>query len=339
MAGEDNRVPLNLKRSDGGRRRAVLAVLAVLAAPAWAQAPSRMVRIGFLIPGPDTHDQKWMSLLKTGLAELGYVEGRNLTMIVRRPAGLAPELAAAVAEMARQRPDLIVAFGHAALAALKKAGRPEPLVMTDVIDPALAGFMVNPSRPGGNVTGPGAGDSHDIVSQQIETLRALQVKLPRLTVLMSDSALQAPQLKAVQQIAKGADLKVHSVVARDLEELGKAFAGLPAAGKGAVLVLGGYPQSSLRQQIAQLGLRHKVPVVAAQRAYAEDGALFSIGADPVQHFQMAARYADKILNGARPADMPVEQPARLELVINGNTVAALGLSVPHLLRLRADEVI
>lgn len=322
------------------RRQIVLGLASVLAGavPAvWGQARPGMVRIGYLPAGPDVADQKWIGMLRTALDGLGYVEGRNLNLVVGRPDGTPEGMKAAVFEMARQQPNLVVTFGNEPVLATRKYGMQVPVVMTFATDPQGAGLVGNLSRPGGLITGPTLGVDDALFAKQLALLRTLLPKLKSVVVLTSDKR-QAKQLKAIQELATPMGLKVRGFTARDRDELASAFKSAKA-GKAAILAWGDYPQSWMRQQVGQYGLKYKVPVVAVHRGYVEAGALCSVGVRPQQQFEVAARYIDKILGGAKPGDLPVEIPTEFEHVINGKTAAALGIALSRELRLVTDQVI
>ncbi len=330
----------SMKTQFYAQRRQLLTLLAsALASPAvLAQARPGNARIGYMPAGPDVAWQTWVNALREALAALGYQEGRNLTLIIGRPDGTAAGMKAAIKDMQMQQPQVIVTFGNEPANALRKSGMNVPIVMAYATDPQGQGLVSNLSRPGGTVTGASSGIDGSLFAKQFELLHQLLPKTKKVMVLSADKKREASLMHAVSRAAKEAGYTLRSRGARDREELSSAFRAAKAD-KAAILVWGDYPQSWMREQIGQFGLDHKVPVVAVNRGYVEWGALCSVGAPPKWHFEMAARYADKILNGAKPADMPIESPTETEIVINGKTAAALGIALSNDMRLRANEVL
>lgn len=323
------------------RRRWMLGLAAVLAGAlpaAVAQARLGTLRLGFMPAGPDVAGQYWLSLLRKALGDLGYAEGRNMTLHIGRPDGTPEGMKAAVADMMSRQPNLIVTFGNEPVIALKRVAVGVPIVMTYATDPLGRGLVSNLSRPGGMVTGPSSGVDLGLFTKQLHALRAVLPKLSKVMVLTSGHASHAGQVKAIAAVGKTMGITVRGYVARDRDELASAFKSAKA-GKSAILAWGDYPQSWMRQQVGEFGLLHKVPVVAANRAYTEAGALMSVGVSPRLQFETAANYIDKILGGAKPGELPIENPTSTEWVINGATAAAIGVHLSHEVKLRAEEVI
>jgi putative ABC transport system substrate-binding protein len=323
------------------RRRLLLGLAGLLAGASpnvLGQAKLNMVRIGFMPAGPDISDQTWFSMLRSALGDLGYIEGRNLTLIIGRPDGTPAGMKAAVFEMARQQPNLVVTFGNEPVLAIRKYGMLVPVVMSFATDPLGAGLVGNLSKPGGLITGTHIGVDAALFAKQLALLRSMLPKLSRVVVLTSDKGRQAKLLKTIQDLAKPMGITVRGYMARDRDELASAFKSAKAE-KAAIIAWGDYPQSWMRQQIGEYGLEYKVSVVAVHRGYVEVGALCSVGVRTKAQFEITARYIDRILNGARPGDLPIEIPTEFEHVINGRTAAALGITLSHELRLRADEIL
>lgn len=321
------------------RRRWLLALAAGLASPALlAQMRPGMVRIGYLPAGPDVAWQTWLDYLRSALYELGYQEGRNLTLLIGRPDGTPDGMKLALQWMRQQQPDLIVTFGNAPVLALRKAGMTVPVVMAFATDPQGTGLVSNLSRPGGWITGASSGVDAALFDKQLVSLRSLLPKLSRLLVLTSDPKAQKANLQGIVQQAKDMGIRARGYQARDRDELARAFRAAKAE-KAAILAWGDYPQSWMRQQLGEYGLIHKVPVVAVNRGYVEQGALCSVGVQERWHFETAARYIRMILEGAKPGDLPIESPTTTEFVINGKTAKALGITISHELRLIANDII
>lgn len=325
------------------RRRALHSLMgAALVAgawPAWAGAAPRTARVAFMAAGNESTTDAWIEMLRQALRALGHIDGRNLSLIVRQHVATIAGLEASAVELVAMKPDVIIVGSHPAIRALQRLDKSIPLVMVFVPDPVGAGHAASLARPGGNVTGPSGGVGHDISVKRLELLRVMLPNVARVGVLMSVQSGQAEFAKAMEVAGKPLGMSIERAAVASADDLERAFGTLVKAGVGAVIALGGYPLSSLRRQIGQLGLLHRLPVIATNRAYPEAGLLASFGPSPKVQLQMAARYVDKILRGAKPGDLPIEQPSQFELVINGKTAAALGIELTQEILLRADEVL
>ncbi len=299
-------------------RRTFLGTLAgaLLAAPlaAEAQHATKTHRISFLAltPGEDT---SLMKALLEHLHELGYREGRNMTFEYRSAEGRPERLPQLATELVRARPDVLIAgFGALAAQAAKAATASIPIVFTTVGDPLGAGLVASLGRPGGNLTGL-TDQAKDLGGKRLQLLReptpGEQARHTRLEVLEARTAAQVQ---------------------------GRFEAATKARATG-LLVFEDPLTYSIRRQIAELAAKFRLPTISGFRDFAEAGGLMSYGTDRRQMSRRAAEYVDKILKGAKPADLPVEQPAKFELVINLKTAKALGLTIPQSLLQRADEVI
>jgi putative ABC transport system substrate-binding protein len=312
------------------------------AAAAWplaarAQRPAMPV-VGFL--SPHASSVAYAGGLPKGLQELGYAEGRNIRIEYRWAQGrfeLLPELAA---ELVRLDVDVIVASLTEASLVAKKATTTTPIVMAGVADPVAVGLIASLARPGGNITGT-SGLAADIVGKQIELLKEVVPGLSRVAVLWNpaNSAFQALQLGQVEVAARMAGLQLQLLKARAPNEFEAAFADIVKEGTPALAVLGDPLFNIYAAAVAELALKNRLPTVSAGRAFTGAGILLSYGPSYFDLHKRAAAYVDKILKGAMPADLPVEQPTKFELVINLKTAKALGLEVPPTLLARADEVI
>lgn len=323
------------------RRHLLLGLAAALAAAlpdVMAQAKPGMARIGYLPAGPDTADQTWLNMLRKALGDLGYTEGRNLAIHVGRPDGTPSGMKAAVAQMLAFQPNLVITFGNEPVVAMKRMAPMIPVVMTQASDPQGRGLVGNLSRPGGMVTGSSVGIDAALYAKQLQALRWVLPKLNAVTVLTSGEPWQPAQVKLIERVARPMGIKVLSYRASDREQLAGAFRSAKSH-KSAVLVWGDYPQSWMREQIGQFSIDHQVPVVAVNRTYVDAGALMSVGVSPRDQFEIAARYADRILGGSKPGELPIEFPTSTEFIINGKTAARLGLHLSNEVRLRANEVI
>jgi putative ABC transport system substrate-binding protein len=322
------------------RRRFVSgAVIAVFVAPLPADAQLAMTtpRIGFLTPGVAAaiEDAFW-----TELRRLGYVEGKNIVVEHRSAHGEFERLPGLAAELVSLKVDIIVAVVTQAALAAKQATATIPIVMVGVSDPVASGLVTNLARPGSNITGT-SGVGADVVAKQLELLRTLLPNAARVTALWNpgNRTFQQQQLNEAMAAAPKLRLQLQLMEARSADDLDRAFAAIGKDRPDALLVLADPMFGSHAKQIAGLALKHHLPAAAGTRLFAQSGILATYGVSLPEGFRRAAAYVDKILKGAKPGDLPVEQPTKLELVINLKTAKALGVTIPQPLLLRADEVI
>jgi putative ABC transport system substrate-binding protein len=315
----------------------------LLAAPLAAEAqPTRNVRtIGFLGPPPSAGGL--VQAFQQGLRDLGYVEGRNIRVEYRYTdvplQGNLDRMAQFAAELVRLKPDvLVVSVTEAALAA-KNATSTIPIVMVSVPDPVAAGLVSSLARPGGNVTGLSR-QTPELIGKNFQLLKETLPKTARVGVLANPTdPLHSMIVGDVKEAAKSLGVQVNIVEARAPTELEGAFSTMHTDRVGAVLVLGGGAFYLNRTQLVGLALRNRLPSMFQNREFVEAGGLLSYAPSTVANYRRAAFFVDKILNGAKPADLPVEQPTRYELVVNLKTAKALGLTIPQSVLLQADEVI
>ena len=324
------------------RRRLLLALgAAALASPLTPYAQTKIWRIGYLDFGSrqsTTESGRYAALIE-GLREHGYVEGRNFVLEARYADGNADRLDGFASELVRQKIDLIVAYGGAANYAVKRATATIPIVIIASSDPVGEGFAASLAHPGGNITGM-AGGAGDTVQKLVELLMIAAPKLKRIAVLTNPAnGGHPPMLLRVQAAAKQAGKQVAPIVVRTPEEIERSFATMMHEHADAVIILIDAFLFSQRSQIAGLALKHRLPSIYASTGYAEDGGLMSYGADITDNFRRAGIFVDKILKGAKPGDIPFEQPTRYFLTINRKTAKAIGLAIPSELQLRADRVI
>jgi putative tryptophan/tyrosine transport system substrate-binding protein len=312
----------------------VLGLLAAsLAAP--AQPPAKIARIGFLGDVPSFIDDAF----RQGLRELGYVEGQNMAIEHRAPGWKYERLPELAAELVRLKVDVIVAASPPATQAARQATSTIPIVFTVSGDPVAEGFVASLARPGGNLTGL-ATMSPELVGKQLEMLKAVAPKVSRVAVLKNPK--QPSHARVVQQAegaARALGLQVQILEARNPSEIEAAFAAMTRQRAGGLLVLRDAEFRANRAQIVGFAAKHRLPAVYGLREQAEAGGLIAYGASVPHNFRRAATYVDRILKGAKPADLPVEQPTKFELVINLTTAKALGLTIPPSLLGQADEVI
>ena len=320
------------------RRRFLLTSLTgALAAPLSAEAQQRAWTIGALASTSFTEATK--RTIRDGLSEYGYVEGRNIVIEWRSAEGRRDRAAELATELAHLKVDIIIAHLSSAVEAAKKATSTIPIVMAPAGDPVAGGLVASLSRPGGNVTGV-TGIGAALSGKQVEALRQVNPRLTRLALLINNALAGSFSKELTAQTeaaAKTNGITVHVVSATTAEELERAFATIAAHQDEGVIVQTVFTTSFGR--IAQLGLRHRLPMIAAPKEFAETGGLIAYGASQTVLTRRAMSYVARILRGAKPADLPVEEPTQFELVVNLKTAKALGLTIPPSLLARADQVI
>jgi putative ABC transport system substrate-binding protein len=326
------------------RRRFLLTSLAgALAAPpaVEAQRTGKVHTIGFLGPPPSAGGL--VQAFQQALRDLGYVEGQNLRIEYRYTdvalqghTDLLPRLAA---ELIRLKPAvLVVSVTEAALAA-KNATTTIPIVMVSVPDPVAAGLVQSLARPGGNVTGLSR-QTRDLIGKTLQLLREALPETVRVDLLANPTEpLNSTMVGDAKEAAKLLGVQLRIVEVRAPTELERAFSTMRADGAGALLVVSGAGFYLNRAQIVGLALQNRLPSVFQNREFVEAGGLLSYAPSTAANYQRAAVFVDKILKGAKPAELPVEQPTKFELVINLKTAKALGLTIPPSLLARADQVI
>jgi putative ABC transport system substrate-binding protein len=320
-----------------------LVLLALLAAPiaADAQQAGKAWRIGWLSAGSpsDPRIQRFYGAFQDGLGHLGYVNGQNIAIESRWAAGKYERLPDLAAELVRLKMDIIVTAAVPAIRAAKDATSTIPIVMASVVDPVATGLVASFARPGGNITGL-SNMSPELVGKQLEMLKGLVPKVSRVAILWNPTNLgNAPLLRAAEVAARTLGLRIQPVEARGPREIDSAFAAMTKDGAGAVVVLVDVMLSNERTRIANLAATRRLPAVYVLPEHVEAGGLMAYGPNVSDLFRRAATYVDKILKGAKPAELPIEQPTTFELVINLKTAKALGLTIPPSLLLRADQVI
>jgi putative ABC transport system substrate-binding protein len=326
------------------RRRAFIVGLggaAVLPLVARAQQSDRMRRIGALMStrAEDPEGQARLAAFLQGLQEFGWTDGRNLRIEYRWGAGDAADVRKYAAELIALAPDVIVASGGSVVGPVLQLTRTMPVVFTLTPDPVGAGFVDSMARPGGNATG-FTNAEYGENGKLLELLKEIAPGLTRAAVLRDSASPQGTgQWGAIQAAAPAVRVEVKPVNVRDADEIERgvnAFARFPNSG---LIVPGSGLAVVHRKLIIALAARHKLPAVYPIRTFARDGGLVSYGADAIDPHRRAAGYVDRILKGAKPADLPVQAPTKYELVINLKTAKALGLTVPPALLARANEVI
>jgi putative tryptophan/tyrosine transport system substrate-binding protein len=302
-----------------------------------ALAQGRQFRIGLLASVAPT--PAYLGAFRDGMRERGYVEGQNLIIDVRWPQRSFEQDPGVAAEFVHANVDVIVAWGTQAVAAARSATSTIPIVMVSVSDPVGAGFVASLARPGGNVTGV-TPINPDISGKLVELLREIVTGMKQVGVVFNPKNPGATiQMRGVEDAVRALGLQSRVLEARALEEFQSAFARLTAQGVEGVVLLADPSLIEHRMRIAELARNARLPTAFQRRESVDAGGLLAYGASNNDQFRQAAFYVDRILKGAKPAELPVQQPTKFELVINRTTAKALGLDVPPTLLARADEVI
>lgn len=325
------------------RRETVVALAAIMTMPfaAPAQQTTRIARIGFLA-GNLNAGQHLAGAFRQGLQDLGYVDGRNIVIEYRDAKGESDRLPALAAELVALKVDVILASGTQHVQAARQATTTIPIVFADVSDPVARGFVTSLGRPGGNVTGL-SNLNTDLVGKWLELLKQLVPGLKRVAILWQRGYLPERAEKDVRQRAEVAaqalGVRLEFIESNRQEDLDTAFADMKTNHMDAVMVWGNALFISERKRIADLANRNQLPSSYPMSEFVDAGGLVSYAPNVADNFRRSAVYVDKILKGAKPADLPVEQSSKLELVINLRTAKALGLTVPPSLLQRADRVV
>ncbi len=321
------------------RRREFITLLGVAAAawPPAARAQRRTPTIGFLGPAPASVMSTWAAAFVQRLRELGYVEGRTIAIEYRWGDGRSDRLAEFAAELVRLKVDVIVTTGTG-VPPLKRATSVIPIVFTIANDPLGAGLVASLSRPGGNVTGLSQ-LAADLGGKRVEILREVVPGLKRLSILGNvGNPVTASEIRQVREAAQSLGLEIVNSEIHQAEDITPAIEALRGRAE-AIYVQTDPIMNTHRVQISTLALAARLPTLSGIREHVEAGILMSYGASFPDLFRRAAEYVDKILRGAKPADLPVEQPTKFDLAINLTTARALGLTIPELFLLRVDQVI
>ncbi|HVF62780.1 MAG TPA: ABC transporter substrate-binding protein [Casimicrobiaceae bacterium] len=308
-----------------------------LALAAAAQAPQKTVRIGYLTAVAQPHRE---AVFREALAKHGWVERRNLAIEYRSAEGSFDKLPALADELVRLRVDVIVTFVTQASLAAKNATATIPIVVIGVSDPVKSKLVRSLARPDGNVTGNSI-TGLDVIGKQFELLRELKPGIARVALLSNpgNQVYHAQQLAEAKSVAARLGITVTIAEASQSEALDEAFRSIARAKPGALLIFGDPMFGQNTERIARNAIAHALPAVGPFPPYAEAGVLAAYGASFDDMFRQAAIYVDRILKGAKPADLPIEQATRYELIVNLKTAKALGITVPPSLVSRADRVI
>ncbi len=325
-------------------RRAFLGTLAggLLAAPriADAQPAGKVYRVGYLTAISVTANPRVLEAFRQGLRDLGWVEGQNIVIEYRSAEGRFNRLPDLAAELVRLKVDVIVAAPTSAALAAKNATGTVPIVGVSLTEPVELGLIASLARPGGNVTGVSYSVGADIFGKDLELLKEVVPKVRRVAVLSNpDGPSQPLIISNIKDAARSLGLQLQLVEARGPGDFDGAFAAMAKERAGALFVVTDPVFIPHRARLVGLTAKNRLPSIFTQRADVEAGGLISYGPNFADMYRRAATYVDKILKGAKPGDLPVEQPTKFELVINLKTAKALGLTIPRSLLLNADEVI
>jgi putative ABC transport system substrate-binding protein len=301
------------------------------------QQAARVHRVGVLLhhgspPG-------FLEALRGGLKDLGYLEGKNIALELRNAEGNNDRLAALADELVRLRVDVILALNTPAAMAAKKATAKIPIVIARVTDPVRSGLVSSLARPGGNVTGLSFNNA-ELAVKGLELLREALPRIARVAVLSNEgNPAHPPQVAAMASAGDRIGLKLHGVVLRNPTDLSAAFQAAARLGVEALFVLDDTALTRERGEILELATRHSLPVVARYKDFADAGALIAYGPNLSAVYRRAANYIDRLLKGARASDLPLEEPAVFDLVVNLRTARALDLTISKSVLVRADHVI
>ncbi len=312
-----------------------------LAAPfaAHAQRPVEVHRIGTLGSNPSLAAAHLWEAFRQGLRERGYVEGQNILIEHRSAEGKWERLPELAAELVRLRVSVIVAGGTPATHAARKATQTIPIVFPVAGDPVDQGFVSTLARPGGNITGL-ANIAPDLVGKQLQLLKEIVPKVSRVALLWNPAtSIGPPQFREAEVAARALGVRLQSLTVRGPDELEGAFLAMTRERAGALLVTADPIFFSHRTRLADLASKSRLPAMYGLREHVDAGGLMSYAANLADMFRRAAYYVDRILKGAKPADLPVEQPTRFELVINMKSAKTLGIKFPQSILIRADQVI
>jgi putative ABC transport system substrate-binding protein len=314
-------------------------VLAFAARFAEAQQPKKVPRIGYLSVLSPSSDAARLEAFRQGLAELGYVERQSFAIEPRYADGKLNRLPDLAAELVRLNVDVIVAGGSTAIRATKNTTKLIPIVMAHGSDPVALGYVASLARPGGNITGL----THlapELGGKRLELLKDMIARLSRVAVLTDPgTGGHGPQMKELEVAAPALGLQLRAVEVREPNELESAFSAMTAERVGAFIGLQQPTLDRLRHRIVELAAKNRLPAMYPNDEYVKSGGLMSYATDIVAMFRRAATYVDKILKGAKAADLPVEQPTKFEFVINLKAAKQIGLTIPPNVLARADRVI
>jgi putative ABC transport system substrate-binding protein len=304
-----------------------------------AQQAAKVYRVGVLASSTESNFEPSVRIFRRALNAAGWVEGRNLTLDVRYPGEQYARLQELADELAKLKVDVLATLGTPATLAARRATTTIPIVMESLSDVVSAGLVPNLARPGGNLTGV-SGFAPELSGKRLEMIREILPQADRIAVFANRAnPVTVSILSATEVAAQQMRMKLHVIDVRQLAQLGTAFETVRRERADALVLVADPLLFSARPQIIQLAARHRMPTVYETRLFPDAGGLLSYGPLAQERFERMAVYVDRILRGAQPGDLPIEQPTKFELVINLKTAKALGLTIPQTLLQRADEVI
>jgi putative tryptophan/tyrosine transport system substrate-binding protein len=313
------------------------AVFAAIASRGTGAQPRALRRIGYVGNGSPASGSTQLEALRTGLRELGWIEGQTFAIEHRFADGKPDRLPGLLEDLVAAKVDVIVVSGPLAIAAAQKATRTVPVVFVVLVDPVAMGFVRSLAQPGGNMTGL-ASQYEELITKQMQLLKEAVPGLSQVALLRHTTSSQAI-LTAAQGAAQSLGLVARTLQVTNAADFESAFRIARSERVGAVHVLPSPYIGAQRARVIELAARYRLPAFYELRVYVEDGGLMSYGPSTKDLYGRSASYVDRILKGASPGDLAVERPARFEFVINGKTAAALGLAIPQSLLQRADEVL
>ena len=304
-----------------------------------AQQAAKVYRVGVLASSTESNFEPSVRIFRRALTAAGWVEGRNLTLDVRYPGEQYARLQELADELAKLKVDVLATLGTPATLAARRATTTIPIVMESLSDVVSAGLVPNLARPGGNLTGV-SGFAPELSGKRLEMIREILPQADRIAVFANRAnPVTVSILSATEVAAQQMRMKLHVIDVRQLAQLGTAFETVRRERADALVLVADPLLFSFRPQIIQLAARHRMPTVYETRLFPDAGGLLSYGPLAQERFERMAVYVDRVLRGAQPGDLPIEQPTKFELVINLKTAKALGLTIPQTLLQRADEVI
>jgi putative tryptophan/tyrosine transport system substrate-binding protein len=338
LADSAGQTATNSSKRAGMRYKTIAFILIVLTAAhlAEAQQPTKVPRIGLLVPS--SSDSTRRDAFLQGLRDLGYVEGKNIVIEYRYTEGELNRLSDLAAELVRLNVDVIVTAAISSVRAAKKATATIPIVFASVGDAVDSGLVSSLARPGGNATGL-TFLAPELDGKRLELLKEAFPKVTRVAFLWRVPAAREDLLKDAEPVAKTLGLRLQSVGVKGPDDFESAFKAAKSGGADALIVISNPLSNTYRARIVDLAAKNRLPGIYPSTDFVEDGGLMSYGADILDNWRRAATYLDKILKGAKPADLPVEQPTKFEFVINLKTAKQIGVTIPPTVLARADKVI
>ncbi len=304
-----------------------------------AQQPGKIPRIGLLSPFSPSATALWHQAFRQGLRDLGWVEGKNISIEYRYAEGRSDRLPELAADLVRLKVNIIVAAVNTDALAAKNATRTIPIVVASAGDPVAIGLVASLAHPGGNITGLSQ-ISPELAGKRLELLKEIVPKLSRVAVLWNPQGTTSPlSWKEIQLPARELGVQLHSLEVRSSSDFDKAFEDATRARAGALAIMPDPLFAGNLKRIADLAAKSHLPSIFHLTEFVDSGGLVAYGVDRSDQFRRAATYVDKILKGTKPADLPVEQPTKFELVINLKTAKQIGLTIPPNVLARADKVI